>query len=314
MSGPAWDALLATLDHRQPGPVTGLHTTVQPRRGDLAGWPPVSPIVLTARFAHRPPGDWLLDFGNGDIGLQLPRAGAEVPSEELEFGPDFPWDLDAGPARLLCARASTPVLAAAVPLAPPEPQAHDGRNAWAVTLRTPELAHPLRVVLDPVAGLLLQAEVPALGYRETLTGLEFPPSLPDSAFDRSAEVDAATARHERLAAYWADRPLPLPGHWPGGMARTHAHVLGGDPETGLLAVQLTPDDDAREAAPADLPPQSALIRRPLGAPPFEPGWTADPETYVHHWSTARWHWTAAFLGRPLTPVELACVIATMPPD
>ncbi|MEU4153123.1 hypothetical protein [Streptomyces sp. NPDC026659] len=83
----------------------------------------------------------------------------------------------------------------------------------------------------------------------------------------------------------------------------------GDLGTGVLAIDLYNDD-----APESTPSMAVLIRRPLNSPSFEPGWVSDPSAYVHHWADARWSWTVALWGRPLTEAEFSRVVSSMPTE
>ncbi|MFE2061986.1 hypothetical protein ACFXDH_06210 [Streptomyces sp. NPDC059467] len=310
----SWTELRELL-HRTPKPaVEGRHVSVQPRRDNGQGWPPASPVRLSARFAYRPPGDWFLDHGNGDITIEAadPAGGthAEGSPTGLDFGPQFPWDLAPSPERLISC-ADSPALAEATALAEPTNVRHHGRDAWAVTLRTPSLPYPLHVVVDPSAGILLSAEVEEAGYREELSELAFPAQLPDSRFEWNDALEAAEKAHQirrdQIVASHGERTLPLPAFWPGGLDHFEPKAFDGDPATGLLAMDLYNDN-----APADTPTMAVLIRQRPDTPFFEPGWVADPEAFVHHWKDSTWQWTLALWGRPLTPEELERVINSMP--
>ncbi|MFJ9424674.1 hypothetical protein [Streptomyces sp. NPDC101249] len=309
-----WSALLGLLDRGPGSCVTGVHTSLQPRRDDGHGWPPPSRVRVVTRFVHRPPGDWFLDHGGGDVTLDVrdpadgdgPRQGGQG----LEFGPLFPWDLAPSPARLVTPVPSA-ALAGATCLDRPVEVRRDGRAAWAVTLGVPFLPQPLHLVVDADAGVLLSAAVPGLGYREEVTEVAFPSSVADDVFRWTDDLAAADlahrARREAAAAHYRAASLPLPGHWPGGRRHFTPDVLEGDPDTGLLAIDLYHD-----GAPAGTPEMAVLIRQPPHAPPFEPGWVADPEAFVHRWRDGAWQWTLALWGRPLTPDELARVTASLP--
>lgn len=307
---------------RTPGPiVTGRHTSVQPRRDNGPNQPSADPIRTSARFARRPPHDWFIAYDDGEISLNTWELNTWEPGDGrnadafpagLVFGPDFPWDLAPSPERLLTGAAGA-ALAEATCLTEPEAVRHDGRDAWAVALRTPSVPYPLRVVVDARAGILLAAEVQEVGYREELTELDFPAELPDSRFEWSdaleAEEGARRHRREEVAAHHAGRPLPVPARWPGGLGHAEPHVFDGDLDTGLLAIDLYNTD-----APPDTPTMAALIRRQPDTPPFEPGWVADPRTFVHRWEDGTWLWTLALWGRPLSPDELDQVIGSMPTE
>ncbi|MEU7321911.1 hypothetical protein ABZ682_15335 [Streptomyces griseoviridis] len=311
-----WPALRDLLTRGPGSGVTGVHTSVQPRRDDGRGWPPASPVRVVTRFVHRPPHDWFLDHGNGDISLEVRETAAGHEADEaqhggqgLEFGPRFPWDLAPSPARLVTPTPSA-ALAEATGLDAPAEVRHGGRDGWAVTLGVPSLTHPLRLVVDARAGIVLMAEVTGLGYREELTEVEFPGAVPDSRFrwsDDLAVEDAARHRRRDLtAAHYRSEPLPLPGFWPGGRDHFTPDVFDGDLGTGLLAIDLYTD-----GAPAGTPSMAVLIRQPPHTPPYEPGWVADPETFVHRWRDGTWQWTLALWGRPLTPEELARVTGSI---
>ncbi|MFC9928738.1 hypothetical protein [Streptomyces sp. NPDC127190] len=302
----SWTELRELLDRTPKPAVVGRHLSVQPRRDDGRGWPPASPVRRTVSFAYRPPGDWFLDHGDGDITIDTGQGGPAG----LGFGPRFPWDLAPSPDRLITC-AHSPALAAADAVGEPERVRHEGRPAWAVTLRTPALPQPLRVVVDPAAGILLSAAVEESGYREELSGLEFPPGLPDARFRWTEALTAAEeARQKRraeVAAHHGAESLPVPAFWPGGRAHFEPRVFDGDLTTGLLALDLY-----NEGAPAGTPAMAVLVRQRPDAPLFEPGWVADPEAYVHHWADGTWQWTLALWGRPLTPEELDRVVASLP--
>jgi hypothetical protein len=308
-----WTELRERLG-RAPEPiVTGRHTSVQPRRGNGTGQPAGDPVRRAARFAHRPPYDWFIAYDGGEISLDSWEPGDGRRAEDfpagLVFGPDFPWDLAPSPERLITGAAGA-ALAEATCLAGPEAVRHDGRDAWAVTLRTPSVPYPLRVVVDDRAGILLAAEVQEVGYREELTELDFPAELPDSRFEWSEALEAAEeARRQRRAevvAHYAGRSLPVPSWWPGGLAHAETHVFDGDLGTGLLAIDLYDTD-----APPDTPTMAVLIRQQPDTPYFEPGWVADPRTFAHRWQDGIWQWTLALWGRPLSPDELDRVVGSM---
>ncbi|MCX5234872.1 hypothetical protein [Streptomyces prunicolor] len=310
----SWTELRDLLGRAPELPVVGRHTSVRPRRDNGQNWPPPSPVRLSARFAHRPPHDWFVEYDNGDVSIDAwdPEDGrrAEDFPAGLDFGPEFPWDLDPSPYRLITGGPG-PVLAEATAVAEPTPVRHDGRDAWAVILRTPSLACPLRVVVDAGAGILLAVEVEEAGYREELTELDFPAELPDSRFQWNNAVEAAEEAHRRrrdeVAAYYDQRPLPVPAFWPGGLDHAEPGVFDGDLATGLLAIDLYNDD-----APDDTPTMATLIRQRPNTPLFEPGWVSDPQAFVHHWQDGTWQWTLALWGRPLSPDELDRVIDSMP--
>ncbi|MER6358187.1 hypothetical protein ABT186_42040 [Streptomyces sp. NPDC001634] len=316
----SWTELLESLDRTPKPAVVGLHTSVQPRRDDGRGWPPASPVRMTVRFAYRPSGDWFFDYGHGDVSFTSadtspePEAGSGPGAEGypagLAFGPEFPWDLDPSPERLITC-VHSPALAEATAVNSPEAVRHDGRDAWAVVLRTPSLHHPLRVTVDTTAGILLAAEVEAVGYREELTGLEFPAELPNSLFEWNEALAAAEKsqqeRFEQAAAHYRELPRLLPAYWPGGLDDAEPSLIDADLTTGLLALDLGCNPEQ-----GDGPSMAMLIRQPPNTPLYQPGWVSDPETYVHHWQDADWQWTLALQGRPLTREELERVIASLP--
>ncbi len=305
---------LRDLLTRSPKPaVVGLHTSIQPRRDNGHGWPPASVVSTSTRFAHRPPNDWFLDHGDGDISLDV-REPDEDPREEdavrgLEFGADFPWDLVPEPARLI-APVPGSALTAATNQGEPTAVRHDGRDAWAVTLTTPSVPHPLHVVVDARTGILLAAEVKEAGYREELSELEFPGELPGSRFQWSDAMAEAEEAHQRrrdeLAAHYREKALPVPAFWPGGRGHFEPHVFDGDLATGVLAIDLYND-----GAPQETPAMAVLIRQQPDTAPFEPGWVADPQAFVHRWQDGNWQWTLALWGRPLSPDELERVKGSM---
>ena len=306
---------LRDLLGRTPEPsVTGYHTSVQPRRGNGPDQPSAGPIRVSARFAHRPPHDWFIAYDDGETSLTTwepgdGRGAGDFPAG-LDFGPDFPWDLAPSPARLITGAAGA-ALAEAIGVTEPEAVRHYGRDAWAVTLRTPSVPYPLRVVVDASAGILLAAEIEEVGYREELSELDFPAELPDARFEWNDALEAAEEarrrRREEAAAHYAGRPLPIPAWWPGGLAHAEPHVFDGDLGTGLLAIDLYDTD-----APPGTPAMAVLIRQQPDTPLFEPGWVADPRTFAHRWRDGDWLWTLALWGRPLSPEELGRVVSSMP--
>lgn len=312
MAAPTWDELWrALVSHPRPA-LSGTYAVTRPRRDPGNGLPPGS-VATSETFAFRPPGAWRRSYddplGHADGPLSVTTA-EDSDDGGLSYGEDgFPWDFAESPGRLVHTLPGGP-LAAAVPLSAPEATSRAGRPAWSVDLDVP-LAGPLRVVVDAAAYLLLGVESPDGAYREELTGLVLPARLPDALFDPHEETAARTAWEERLRATelaWRGRPLPVPGHWPG--PRLTPSVIDGDPASGLLVMDLGPDlgDEDR----ADSPYDARLARRKRGEPPYLGGVFGDPSITVHTWTDPAWQWSLATDGPPLTPADLAKVIASMP--
>lgn len=157
------------------------------------------------------------------------------------------------------------------------------------------------------------AEVEEVGYREELSELEFSGELPEGRFQWTDAMAAAEevrqSRRDDVAAHYCERPLPVPAFWPGGCGHFEPDVIDGDLASGLLAIDLYND-----GAPEEAPSMAVLIRQQPDTPPFEPGWVADPNAFVHRWQDGIWQWTLALWGRPLSPEELERVIGSMPKD
>ncbi|WP_235502945.1 hypothetical protein, partial [Kitasatospora sp. Root187] len=177
----------------------------------------------------------------------------------------------------------------------------EGRPATVLEIPGPDRT-PLHVTVDDESGVVLRAHSPATGYLEELTDLRVHRALPDSLFADPVDDGSDRAelrRYEQIRAHYRQRPLPVPGAWPGALGSPSA--IDGDPVSGFLVVDL-------EVQPSvGLPTGAQLIRQPLAEPGYDGGWAADPGTYLHRWQDGRWQWTIAVTGRPLTPAQLAAV-------
>lgn len=304
-----WQDLKQRLGRRLDTGLVGTYSLVRPRRDDGHGWPPVSHARSTFTFVHRPPGEWFL--ANGEEGTLIDESLPSMLPDDCEdddppglwfdSGP-YPWRFWGSPLRL-----ARPLLAPALhdarPLGDPEPAVHDGRSGWSVTLDY-GLPAPLHLITDDQAPIVLLSE--CAGYREQLTGLEFPRTVSDQMLNPPPDNAAIRAHYRRLDEHYRSRPLPLPlpGAWPEPIAAPI--IVGGDIDTGFLIINM----GGTQTDPA--PDEAWLVRQPLTDTPYDDGAANDPDAYVHRWRSPRWQWTLATLGRPLTPEELRDVIRTTP--
>lgn len=312
MAAPTWDELWrALVSHPRPS-LSGTYSLTRPRRDPGNGMEPGF-VVAGESFTFRPPGRWRRSYhdpigrADGPLSITTPE---ESDGGGLSYGEDgFPWDFAESPDRLVLTRPGGP-LAAAVPLSVPEATVCADRTAWAVELDIP-LAGRLRVVVDAADYFLLRVASTDGAYREELTDLRFPTRFPATLFDRREEEAARTAWEERWRATrlaWQSRPLPVPGYWP--TPRLEPTILDGDPESGLLVIDLGLDLDGAEGSGNPL--DARLARRGRGEPPYLGGIFSDPSIVVHTWTDPAWQWALATDGPPLTSAELAKVIASMP--
>jgi hypothetical protein len=121
--------------------------------------------------------------------------------------------------------------------------------------------------------------------------------------ERDADALAVERRHRWLERYKGGTfAAPVPTWWP--WAYDEVSFRDGDPQTGLIAMDIEPAPGARSAV---------LVRQPIGEEPYSYGWPElawhpdyDPETTVHahQWAEGDWQWTIFVIGRPLTEAEI----------
>ncbi|PWI45399.1 hypothetical protein [Streptomyces sp. ICBB 8177] len=319
---PSWEAWWRTAATRPVPAMTGTYRVRRPRRDPGNGMTP-GRVGVVETFAHRPPG-WWRGVRRDPLGAAGDALWITAPAAPDRHGRGFSWDFAGSPRRLAPAGGAG-AFAGAVPRGGPRPYTRAGREAAEWLLDVPH-AGRLRVVLDAEHPLVLLAETPDGEYREELTDLAFPGSLPEELFDPGHAEAARAAWEVRLRAAqaaWRERPLPAPGHWPG--PRPAPRVIDGDLATGLLVLDLglgggAPAPGARpvraSAAGRSRGPVAArLARRRRGEPPYLGGIFADPKVFVHTWSDGVWQWSLATEGPALSPEDLSAVIASMPaPD
>ncbi|MEU6172944.1 hypothetical protein ABZ832_13580 [Streptantibioticus parmotrematis] len=306
---PSWEAWWRTAATRPLPAMTGTYRVRRQRRDPGNGMTP-GRVGVVETFAYRPPG-WWRGARRDALGAAGEALWVAAPAEGGSPVRGFSWDFAGSPRRLVAAGGAVP-FAGAVPRGGPRPHARAGREAAEWLLEVPH-AGRLRVVLDAEHPLVLLAETPDGEYREELTDLAFPGSLPDELFDPGHAQAARAAWAERLAAArsaWRQRPLPLPGHWPG--PRPAPRVIDGDLASGLLVLDLGLDAVTLGPGRARGPVAARLARRRRGEPPYLGGIFADPKVFVHTWSDGVWQWSLATEGPALSPEDLSAVIASMP--
>ncbi len=126
---------------------------------------------------------------------------------------------------------------------------------------------------------------------------------------------------------------PVPMWWPWPLERVT--VDDGDPDTGLVVVDLEPFLWPGETCADAGRPHAKLVRRRHGEPPYAYGWPGlarmttediaaldeqgeEPEltpVFVHDWQDGRWQWTVFICGvRELTDTELSRIRQKLDPD
>jgi hypothetical protein len=151
-------------------------------------------------------------------------------------------------------------------------------------------------------------------------------STADGSSD-STEADVAfVERLRRWQARYGDGAVvgPMPGWWPWSLEEVT--FRDGDPDTGLIVVELAPVLAARQTAAEAGRPYAQLVRQPAAEPPYSFGWAGlawglplltdeeatelEPEpldrVFAYSWHDARWQWHLFTNGgkRRLTATEV----------
>jgi hypothetical protein len=143
------------------------------------------------------------------------------------------------------------------------------------------------------------------------------------------EDAAFVNRLRRWQAHYGDGPVlgPMPGWWPWPLEEVT--FRDGDPDTGLIVIQLEPVLAPGQTAAEAGRPYAQLARQPASEPPYCFGWAglawglpplaeeeaaeleAEPPdpVFVDSWREGRWQWHLFTNGgqRRLTTTEVACI-------
>ncbi len=266
------------------------------------------PRVEVQRFVYQSPNRWRVTSADGSRPLRmcdgqrmlLWRDASEPPAEYTVRG--GAWGFSPDPLSML-----RPIDADdwsreddySKPLASPVRATMLRRECWRVDLAPP--AHKTGTYslwIDAATGVRLRAENSVVGLLEEFVELELDGSVEPSDFSYEGPVDRSEQdgrdRDEAARRHYQAHPPPVPTVWPRGIG---FHVWEGDAATGSYVAAL------------EVPGSAMLARHPAGASEWTPPWTG---AQVHRWEDQRWQWTLVVEGEPLTPAELAAVVASIP--
>lgn len=158
-----------------------------------------------------------------------------------------------------------------------------------------------------------------------------------SGYEGDDEDAAFFERWQRWQARYADACIfaPVPMWWPWPLEQVTVH--DGDPDTGLVVVDLEPFLWPGETCADAGYPYAKLVRQRAGEPPYSFGWpgfawmtpeqfaavhqaeaeNGDPEptpVFAHTWKDGRWQWTVFICGiRQLTNAEVTRIRERLEP-
>lgn len=266
------------------------------------------PRVEVQRFAYQSPNRWLVASSDGDRPLRICdgermlvwRAAGEPPAEYSVHGGGWGFSPDPlGMLRPVDPDDWTRADDYSKPLTSPVRSTVLERECWRVDLAPP--AHKTGVYsswVDAATGLRLRAENSVMGLLEEFVELELDGMVDASDFLYEGPVDRseqdARDRDEVARRHYQGHPPPVPTVWPRGVG---SHVWEGDATTGSYVATLEVSGSAM------------LARHPAGATEWMPPW---PEAQIHRWQDQMWQWTLVVEGEPLTPAEIASVVASIP--
>lgn len=161
-----------------------------------------------------------------------------------------------------------------------------GRPAWTVELAPPpHKPHPMQLVVDAGAGLLLQRRVDADDAVDEWVELVVGEVLDPELFTWTGPVRTPEDEQAELRADWDQQAAPGREWFAGHVSAAPLRV-----ELNLRVLVHEYDDTGAFEATLGAQPIGMLARRPRSADPWDLRW----DEVQHRWSTPRWDWALSF--------------------